>query len=175
MYECCVDDQQPLMCHLFCSAIQQMQGQQSLSIETKYFMQSRSAGTSAPFSWAAFSQMGKALLMSSMQRTSRSWAQSWAEARKAKRASSARTISFIKSIIASSPHNHHLSHLFTSQNSHHSPSFQILLPPTNSIQMSPYRSVMCLSQAVLISSSFVWFCIPEDIRNSLTTLKVILE
>lgn len=51
-------DQHPLMCHLLSSATQQMHGQQSFSIETKYFKQSRSAGISAPFSWAAFSQMG---------------------------------------------------------------------------------------------------------------------
>ena len=67
----CVD-QQPLIFQCCCSATQQMQGQQSLSIEAKYLKHSRSMGTSAPFSRAAFSQTGKALSISSMQRTSRS-------------------------------------------------------------------------------------------------------
>jgi hypothetical protein len=47
-------NQQPLMVHFSSSAIQQMQGQQSLSMEVKYLRQSMSAGMSDPFSWAAF-------------------------------------------------------------------------------------------------------------------------
>lgn len=88
-------DQHPLMVHLLIWATQQMHGQQSLSIFEKYFRQSRSAGTSAPFSWAAFSQTGKALLISSMHLTSKSWGQSAAEARRARRAKAKRAMIFM--------------------------------------------------------------------------------
>ena len=90
-------DQHPLIFHLLICATQQMQGQQSLPIEAKYFKQLRSAGTSAPFSLAALSQTGKALLMSSMQRTSRSWGHSAFWPPQQARASKARItkISFI--------------------------------------------------------------------------------
>jgi len=53
-----VKDQHPLMFHLLIEATQQMQGQQSLDIEAKYFMQLMSAATSFPFSAADFSQTG---------------------------------------------------------------------------------------------------------------------
>lgn len=88
-------NQHPLMVHLLICATQQMQGQQSLSIFEKYLRQSRSAGTSDPFSCAAFSQTGKALLMSSMHLTYKSWGQSAAEPTRARRARAKRAIIFM--------------------------------------------------------------------------------
>ena len=70
-------NQHPFTFQCCCSATQQMQGQQSFVIWEKYLKQSRSIGTSAPFSLAAFSQTGSALLISSMHLTSRSWGHSW--------------------------------------------------------------------------------------------------
>ena len=88
------EDQHPLMCQCCCWATQQMQGQQSCSIWAKYLKQLRSMGTSAPFSRAAFSQTGYALLISSMHRTSRSCGQSAAKV-SARRASKSMKIFII--------------------------------------------------------------------------------